>query len=62
MRERIKDEAPFCVECQKEGRLEVWTDLDHIVPHRGDMCLFWDEENLQGLCASHHSAKTGQGL
>lgn len=28
---------------------------DHIVPHRGDEALFWDERNLQTLCASCHS-------
>ncbi|SNS53481.1 HNH endonuclease [Sphingomonas laterariae] len=28
---------------------------DHIRPHRGDEALFWDEANLQTLCASCHS-------
>ena len=32
--------------------------VDHIVPHRGDESLFWDEGNLQALCASCHSRKT----
>lgn len=37
------------------------TDIDHIVPHRGNWELFLGGENysnLQGLCASHHSEKT----
>lgn len=34
------------------------TEVDHIKPHRGDMVLFWDESNWQGLCRSHHSRKT----
>lgn len=29
--------------------------VDHVVPHRGDMKLFWDKTNWQSLCASHHS-------
>ena len=24
--------------------------LDHIVPHKGDMKVFWDRANWQGLC------------
>lgn len=54
-------ENPLCVECQAEGVIREWTDLDHVIPHRGDPALFWNPFNLQGLCASHHSAKTGRG-
>lgn len=54
-------EAPFCAACEVEGRLERWTDLDHIVRHDGDPVRFWDYANLQGLCASHHARKTGKG-
>lgn len=31
------------------------TVVDHSVPHRGDMVLFWDSSKWQGLCATHHS-------
>ena len=48
----------FCVECLREGKYVKATDVDHIVPHRGDMKLFWDESNWQPLCHSHHSIKT----
>lgn len=51
---------PLCVECEKEGRVEVATDLDHIVPHKGDMEKFWQRENWQGLCKRHHSEKTAR--
>lgn len=27
---------------------------DHIVPHRGDLALFWDENNLQSVCKEWH--------
>lgn len=49
---------PLCVECQKDGRFEPATELDHIVPHRGNQRLFWDKTNWQGLCKHHHSFKT----
>jgi len=61
-RARFLREHPFCVECRREGRIEVATVVDHVVPHRGDPGLFWDEGNWQSLCAAHHSRKTGMGL
>ena len=57
-RPQVLAEQPFCVECRKEGRIEESTEVDHIIPHNGDPVLFWDPENLQGLCTSHHSQKT----
>ena len=36
-------------------------EVDHKVPHRGDERLFWDEGNLQTLCAlCHGSVKAKQ--
>jgi 5-methylcytosine-specific restriction protein A len=32
--------------------------VDHIKPHGGDLALFWDPKNWQGLCGSCHSTKT----
>lgn len=32
---------------------------DHVIPHRGDMRLFWDQGNWQPLCEHHHNVKTG---
>lgn len=53
---------PFCPECLVEGgRYVPTTDVDHIVPHRGDLRLFWLQSNLQALCHAHHSRKTGRG-
>lgn len=57
-RKRYLEAHHFCVECMKEGKLIKATDVDHIVPHRGDKVLFWDEGNWQALCHSHHSIKT----
>lgn len=49
---------PFCVECDKEGKQTRATEVDHIVPHKGDMQLFLDINNVQSLCKTHHSQKT----
>ena len=57
-RKRYLAANPLCVECMKEGRYTRATDVDHIVPHRGDSKLFWDEGNWQALCHKHHSIKT----
>lgn len=48
----------FCRECSKEGVLELATEVDHVIPHRGNSVLFWDEGNWQPLCKHHHSRKT----
>jgi len=50
---------PLCVECQATGRTEAATDVDHIVARRNGGGDDWD--NLQSLCHSHHSKKTGAG-
>lgn len=34
--------------------------VDHIIPHRGDMKLFWDEDNWQSLCKHCHDVKTAK--
>ena len=59
---RYLRQHPLCVKCQREGRLTPATVVDHIVPHRGDEKLFWDEGNWQALCKACHDKKTGGGL
>ena len=54
-------EHPLCVECLKEGRTEPAFGIDHIIPHRGNRQLFWDESNWQSLCQFHLNAKSGRG-
>jgi 5-methylcytosine-specific restriction protein A len=53
---------PLCVECENEGIVKLAECVDHIVPHNDDddMELFWDENNHQSLCYSHHNAKTAR--
>ena len=49
---------PLCIHCEREGRTVAANEVDHIVPHKGDMVLFWDNSNWQSLCKPCHSAKT----
>lgn len=49
---------PFCVACYKKGILTKATETDHIIPHKGNIKLFYDVKNLQPLCKSCHSKKT----
>lgn len=51
---------PLCIHCQARGHVVVATDVDHIVPHKGDMALFWDRANWQSLCGPCHSTKTAR--
>ena len=48
---------PLCVYCARDGYTNIATVVDHIVPHKGDMKLFWDNTNWQSLCAPHHNGE-----
>lgn len=61
-RKRYLAQHPLCVKCFEEGKISPATVVDHIVPHRGDMKMFWNEENWQPLCKPCHDEKTGRGL
>lgn len=57
---------PLCAECKRHGRITPARVVDHIVPHRGDQVLFWDESNWQSLCDhtspwNCHGAKIAKG-
>lgn len=47
---------PLCVRCAAEGYVTAANVVDHRVPHRGDMTLFWDRSNWDSLCTPHHSS------
>lgn len=54
---------PLCTICEyDEGRVIEARVVDHIIPHRGDMALFWDTDNWQPLCTPHHNRKTMQEI
>lgn len=48
---------PLCVYCARVGRDTQATVVDHRVPHRGDMKLFWDSANWQPLCKPCHDGQ-----
>lgn len=58
LREFHLKREPLCRECQAKGIIKEGEEVDHIIPHNGDMGLMMDRENLQTLCKSHHSQKT----
>jgi 5-methylcytosine-specific restriction enzyme A len=51
---------PLCVRCAAAGRLAPATVVDHVVPHRGDLTLFWNKANWAALCKRCHDAKTAR--
>ena len=58
-------ENPFCERCKKrkplDGGPRFWpsTDCDHIIPLSINLRLAYDPNNLQALCHSCHSIKSG---
>ncbi len=57
-RETFLKRNPICVHCKADGHVEPATELDHIIPHKGNQKLLRDQSNWQGLCKSCHSRKT----
>ncbi len=57
-RKKYLDAHPLCVRCIAHGKVVSATVVDHIIPHRGDQRLFWDQKNWQPLCKSCHDSKT----
>lgn len=53
---------PLCAECLRQARITPATVVDHIIPHRGDERLFWNQDNWQPLCKCCHDQKTAKGL
>ena len=61
LRAQVLSADPLCQACKQFGRVELATEVDHIVPHKGDPVKFWALSNLAGLCSACHSAKTRRG-
>ena len=55
-REDFLRRNPLCAFHAKDGRVEAATVVDHIIPHKGDLELFWDESNWQPLCKHCHDS------
>lgn len=55
----FRREHPLCERCKTLGLVRPAQVVDHVVPHRGDETLFWDEPgNWQSLCVECHSIAT----
>jgi 5-methylcytosine-specific restriction protein A len=67
---RPDDQQPVMSACydlrvSSHGKLGIVAAdvVDHVVPHKGDRRLMWDEHgNLQSLCFSCHGRKSAAGL
>lgn len=59
LRRRVLTDNPFCRMCLDGDGISVMADeVDHIVPVSDNENLFWDFDNLQGLCRDCHHQKT----
>jgi len=47
---------PLCWYCLQLGYIVVANVVDHIKPHRGDLDLFFDWDNLRSSCAPCHDS------
>lgn len=47
---------PLCTQCARRGLVVQARIVDHITPHRGDLTLFWDQDNWQSLCKPCHDS------
>jgi hypothetical protein len=45
---------PLCLGCQAVGLIVACELVDHVLPHKGDMVLFWDQSRWQPACRWHH--------
>ena len=54
MRSAFLMRNPICAICKREPA----GVLDHVTPHKGDVALYWDQSNWQGLCVLCHGRKT----
>jgi 5-methylcytosine-specific restriction protein A len=57
-RKKFLHSHPLCEECKRGGKFVKATVVDHIIPHRGNKELFWNENNWQALCEHCHNVKT----
>lgn len=48
--------APLCAYCEAQGLIVAASVVDHIRPHKGDINLFSDPDNLQSLCKRCHDS------
>jgi 5-methylcytosine-specific restriction protein A len=47
---------PLCRLCKEQGILTPATVVNHRTPHKGDVQLFFDTDNLESVCKTHHDS------
>jgi 5-methylcytosine-specific restriction protein A len=58
--ERRRALNPLCAECLAQGIVSATHQIDHIIPlSKGGTDT---DDNTQGLCRTHHEAKTAKDL
>ena len=57
---RLPGAAPAVRRLPGPGPRGAGDVVDHVVPHRGDQQLFWDESNWAPACKPCHDAKTAR--
>jgi 5-methylcytosine-specific restriction protein A len=57
VRELFLAKNPVCAKC---SGITAATEVDHVIPHRGDQAIFWSEANWMALCKACHSRKTAK--
>ena len=48
---------PTCCRCRAAGKIVAATVVNHVVPHKGDMRLFSDPDNLESVCKPCHDGE-----
>lgn len=51
------DDNPMCERCEVKGVQTPATVVNHRVPHKGDLKLFWDRKNWEPTCKPHHDGE-----
>lgn len=60
---RPNNQPPVMSQCHDQQRVTLAYQVDHVIPHRGNQALFWDEpHNWQSLCAACGARKSSLGL
>ena len=50
----FKLQHPLCLGCSAIGLVTATEVVDHVVPHKGDADVFWDQARWQPACRWHH--------
>lgn len=48
---------PVCIRCEARGIMTPATVVNHRIPHRGDLKLFWNRRNWEAVCKPHHDGE-----